>query len=202
MNYARHTLCYLHPAAVPLSQHSQSEYDLLQYWLQHNFPLIVTRQAQHLALGQIQLAIPYVKNKKIRAQYTIDQSFIRNTQEPPSLKEIFPSITLQENCRVYGSYCWQYLTKEHYLHPSSDLDVLIFYTNQSLSHLTQLRNKLHEQIKALPLDGEVRFPELGDCSWQELVTKPTPSSFLFKSINLVFLLTRDELHAAYPALFY
>ena len=201
MNYARHTLCYLNPSTIAASLHSDEQQRLFQYWLQCGYPFICPRQSQELVSGKIQLAIPYVdlQQQKIRVCYQVAQSAIIQNQEPPKLTDIFPvQLEVHADVKVYGSYCWQHLTQESYVQPDSDLDVLIIYAGQSLSDLRGLYQELLFKSKVLRIDGEVRFPHWGDCSLHELLQNS--DSILFKSINNVFLLAREELYATYPSL--
>ncbi|MDR3501209.1 MAG: malonate decarboxylase holo-[acyl-carrier-protein] synthase [Legionella sp.] len=202
MSYARHTLCYLNPTTTVASQHSEEQQRLFQYWLNRGYPFICSRQPQDLAFGKIQLALPYFnqQQQKLRISYQVSKSEITQSKELPKLNEVFPSALLEipADIKVYGSYCWQYLTQEAYVQPDSDLDVLINYTAQSLTDLRGLYKELSHKSKVLHIDGEVRFHHWGDCSLLELLQNS--DSILFKSINNVLLLSREDLYAAYPSL--
>lgn len=206
MNTTRHTLCYLDKTASTINEQSLEHHELFHYWLHQGYPLIVTRQpAEIVQMGQIQLAIPYFNSvlaKKVRASYLVAESWITRLAELPSLQEIFPQLQLHTdaNIKVFGSYCWHYLTKEHYLQPSSDVDVLLTYHNQSLSALATLYHELHSALGLHHIDGEVRFPKLGDCSWYELLQTNSGNSILFKSRNGVTLLSKKNLYDHYPTL--
>ena len=202
MNYARHTLCFLNPTTTTTSQHPEEEQRLFQYWLNRGHPFICSRQPQELASGQIQLAIPYFnqQRQKLRVSYQVLKSEIAQSAELPKFADIFPSARLETHTeiKIYGSYCWQHLTQEPYVQPDSDLDVLIIYAEQSLTDLGTLSQELPHKSKVPRIDGEIRFPHLGDCSLHELLQNS--DSILFKSINNVLLLAREDLYAAYPSL--
>jgi phosphoribosyl-dephospho-CoA transferase len=205
MNYLRHTLGYLKKDTKPLASHSLEHRELLDYWLKQQYPLIVTRQPESTHREHIQLALPYYnpqQQKKIRASFLFSRSSIIKTQELPSLQELFPSVMLPTNMliSVYGSYCWQYLTQQAYVQASSDLDVLISYSGQSLRALSTLYHYLSDQLPISALDGEIRFPQLGDCSWQELIQTENSDSLLFKSEHQIKLVQRDHLYAKVPTL--
>lgn len=205
MNFSRHTLCYLDKNATNVALSSPEQMDLFQYWLKRGYPLIVTRQSEDLPSGQIQLAIPYfipTQTKKLRACYVIDNSWVIRMKALPSLKQIFPYLELNMSAKiqVYGSYCWQYLTKEQYVQPSSDLDVLIPYKKQSLATLSELLKHLQKTLKIECIDGEIRFPALGDCSWKELLQIDFNDSILFKTTKNVILVKREGLYANFPTL--
>ncbi|HIG0326697.1 TPA: malonate decarboxylase holo-[acyl-carrier-protein] synthase [Legionella pneumophila] len=205
MNYLRHTLCYLDKNTTTASLPPPEQIDLLQYWLKCNYPLIVTRQSENISCGQIQLAIPYfipARTQKLRASYVVDDSWVISTRALPSLQEIFPSLELDTSSKiqVYGSYCWQYLTREQYVQPSSDLDVLISYDNQSLINLSALKKHIQKTLNIDCIDGEIRFPALGDCSWAELLQIQSSDSILFKTTKKVILVKRESLYANFPTL--
>ncbi|WP_133136719.1 malonate decarboxylase holo-[acyl-carrier-protein] synthase [Legionella rowbothamii] len=202
MSYARHTLCYLNPTTIAASEHSEEQQRLFQYWLNRGYPFICSRQPQDIASGQIQLALPYFNHqqRKLRLSYQVSKSKIAQRQELPKFADVFPSVLLETpaDIKVYGSYCWQYLTQESYVQANSDLDVLIVYEAQSLTDFGRLYKELSHKSKVLHIDGEIRFPLWGDCSLPELLQ--SSDSILFKSINNVRLLSREELYAAYPSL--
>ncbi|HAT1659352.1 TPA: malonate decarboxylase holo-[acyl-carrier-protein] synthase [Legionella pneumophila] len=205
MNYLRHTLCYLDKNTTTAILPAPEQLDLLQYWLKCEYPLIVTRQPEDVPCGQIQLAIPYfipVRTQKLRASYVVDDSWVISTRALPSLQEIFPSLELDTSSKiqVYGSYCWQHLTREQYVQPSSDLDVLISYDNQSLFNLSALKKHLQKTLNINCIDGEIRFPALGECSWAELLQIQSSDSILFKTTKKVILVKRESLYANFPTL--
>jgi phosphoribosyl-dephospho-CoA transferase len=202
MSYARHTLCYLNPTTTAASEHSEEQQRLFLYWLNRGYPFICSRQPQDIASEQIQLALPYFnqQKQKLRLSYQVSKAEIAQSKGLPNLTDVFPSVRLETyaDIKVYGSYCWQYLTKEPYVQSDSDLDVLIIYEAQSLTDLRRLYKELPHKSKVLHIDGEIRFPLWGDCSLHELLQ--SSNSILFKSINNVRLLSREALYAAYPSL--
>lgn len=201
MNFKRHTLCYLKPEAEPLNGTSA----LLTDWLRQQFPLIYTHQPASLTEQQIKLAIPYYMadtQEKIRESFLFAPEAISHCSTLPHLKELFPNLDLEFNSviYVYGSYCWQHITQHPYIHPSSDLDLQLLYTAESLDELILLHHILRDKLPIHSLDGEVRFPHFGDCSWQELIHKPFSSTILFKSERHIRLVPREELYAIVPTL--
>lgn len=204
MSYPRHTLCYLDKTAQAISRHSDHEQAFLTAWIAKGFPLITTRQPPSVSEEQIQLAIPAVDpltQQKIRMRYLLSKSAIQKHTLLPSLSELFPQIPKDYPfIRVYGSYCWQYLTNHITVRPDSDLDLLIDYTNQSIASLAALHPLLAGFISPIKIDGEVRFPQLGDCSYIELIHKQEIPTLLFKSEQGVELISRDYLYARFPAL--
>ena len=204
MNELRHNLYYLDKNTKPLSSHSSYELEILGYWLDQPFPLIVTRQPELNSCEQIQLAIPYFEveqKKKIRLRYLFSTSSLIQSKELPTLHDIFPLLKSElPIIRVYGSYCWQYLTQLPYVQTTSDLDLLIDYSTQSLTELTRLYADVAHQLKLTKIDGEVRFPHFGDCSWLELIQTEASATMLVKSTFKLELLRRENLYAQFPTL--
>jgi len=68
--------------------------------------------------------------------------------------------------RAYGSYGWQQLTGLEYVHPRSDLDLLLevatgAQADRACAHLRDA------QLGPLRLDGELAFDEGGSVAWRE-----------------------------------
>jgi phosphoribosyl-dephospho-CoA transferase len=204
VSHLRHTLCFLEQQALPLSSHSSEELGVLEFWLKEQHPLIVPLQPENIHDDHIRLALPYFdkeQKKKMRFSYLFTKSAIKKHQELPFFHSVFPSIKTDYEIRVYGSYCWQYLTGQTYVHNASDLDLLVVYAHQSLTALTTLYHQLVQELKTVPLDGEVRFPNLGDCSWLELTQAEETPTILVKSNQALALVKREDLYAQFPALF-
>ena len=102
--------------------------------------------------------------------------------------------------QVYGSYCWQFLTNIHYVQEDSDLDLLISYSDYSLSDLLDFCRHLTQQLNIKSIDGELRFPGFGECSLGELIQANPTEQILFKTANSIYLETRERLYASFPAL--
>ncbi|STX29760.1 nucleotidyltransferase [Legionella beliardensis] len=205
MSYQRHTLCYLQPDTQSIVSIAPQENNLLQYWLLQGFPLIYTYQPPHLKPDQVQLAIPYFKiatQEKIRMSFVFSHLSIIQSKPLPSLNEVFPSLNFKSTIamRVYGSFCWQHLTQQPYVRPSSDLDIQILYSSESLIELNHLHSILRQCLQIPAIDGEIRFPNFGDCSWLELIESSAGENILFKSTQQIYLLPREKLYAAFPTL--
>lgn len=203
MNYLRHTLCFLKPNAKPLSSHLAEEQSILANWLQNHYPLMVTRQTENTHQEQIHLALSLfdkIQMKKIRLRFLFEKSQILSFRELPKMNELFPDIKTDVDVRVYGSYCWEHLTGLQHISQSSDLDLLIIYQNQSLLTLQILYQQLSQAFKTIPVDGEIRFPDLGDCAWLELIQKEFITKILIKFPQDIALIQREHLYAQFPAL--
>ena len=203
MNYLRYTLCFLKPDAEPISPHSAEERSLLASWLKKNHPLMVTRQPENTHPEHIHLALSLFDKdqmKKIRLPFLFDKSQIQSSRELPLLNELLPHIKTDVEVRVYGSYCWEHLTGLHYISKNSDFDLLIVYQNESISTLKILYQKLSQALKNITVDGEIRFPDFGDCAWLELTQEELSPHILIKSQQDLALIQREHLYAQFPAL--
>lgn len=205
MTPLRHSLCFLQSEALPLSVHPEEELIFLIQWLKQDYPLIVTRQPEIMDPKHIHLALPFfdvAQRKKIRSSFLFSKSTVTHYQELPELSKIFPAIKSPCEIRVFGSYCWQYLTQQYYIHEHSDLDLLFIYKGQSLTQLKALYYQITQELKSVQLDGEVRFPDLGECSWRELIQNESSPALLLKSYQNVTLIKREQLYAQFPSLLY
>jgi phosphoribosyl-dephospho-CoA transferase len=201
MSYHRHSLIYLNESARPLTSEHGARERLFSDWLQKRHPFICTRQPPNLDKQTIQVGLPYLKNKKkIRFSYVIKMEDISKIEEPPLLSEVFSHRPSDFDVRVYGSYCWEYVTQLPYVQDFSDLDILIYYKNFSVDVIYTWIRRLKEELKIPRIDGEIRFQGLGDCAFGEIIQNKL-ASILFKNLNDVFILDRSCLYAKYPALF-
>jgi phosphoribosyl-dephospho-CoA transferase len=204
MNYSRHSLCVMKINAMPRSSHTKEELSILNFWLNSQYPLIVSRQPEAIHSEQINLALPFYdrkQQKKIRLGFLFDKTAIKLCRNLPRLVELFPKINLDFDIGVYGSHCWEYLTGLSYINKTSDLDLLISHNNESLATLKALYLKLTNEFKK-PIDGEIRFSNLGDCAWLELIQEELSPTILIKSYQEVNLVKREHLYAQFPALLF
>ena len=95
--------------------------------------------------------------------------------------------------RVFGSLAMQALTGLSYVRPGSDLDLLIH--PRSLAELQAALLLLERHADALPLDGEIVFPDGGAVAWREFAGAGATETVLVKSGGAVRLAPRTELLA-------
>jgi phosphoribosyl-dephospho-CoA transferase len=204
MNYARHSLLILKESAKPLNCACEEENEFFTHWVMRKHPLICTRQPKRNDSKTLQVGIPsYDKEneKKCRYTYVIQKSDVLKIAELPLLSKVFSnhSLDIADDVKIYGSYCWEYLTNLNYVHSDSDLDILIRYANQSIHRLALLMIQLKEQLMVTKVDGEIRFEGIGDCAISELLDTKS-KSILFKMIDDLFLMDRFHLYEKYPSL--
>lgn len=205
MSYLRHGLCYLKKECEPLASSSQESQSLFKHWINEGFPLIVTRQPSNVTEQQCQLAIPFLDpltRAKHRFSFIVNKADVKKTSDLPNLSQIYEQWLENDYfpIKVFGSHCWQYLTKKEYVQKTSDLDLLITYQNQSINQLGALYHSLQLRLNIPDIDCELRFKHLGDCSLNELLNPNQTAEILFKSESDVALLKREFVYENYPAL--
>lgn len=185
-------------------------------WFQKGLPAVVARMTRE-DKGVMRLGLPIlVDDIRYRVGLSVPQSAIIKRQPLPkmeALKRFFttlpglthlkPSDAVFTHCAdvsVYGSFLFQYLSQQSYVHDGSDLDILIDYKGCCLSELQALMNCLHRAFNRT-IDGEIRFKNIGDISIRELL-ESSSDTLLCKCIDKVYLLSRETLYAVYPTLRY
>lgn len=214
----RHHLIFPAPD-VSFKIHSvhEDQQKILNYvseWINKGLPCIYTRQLIKDAL-KLNAGLPVViAGKKYRIAISLNHTEIKKQKELPKLIEMTPflaqklngnSITFSEHDQlkfqsisVYGSFLFEYLSNQPFVNHHSDLDLLIPYEHESLSELNQKISRL-KALFQIPIDGEIRFKNLGDIALKEL-TNPVASQFLFKNTNEIGLISRHDLYQQFPDL--
>lgn len=175
-------------------------------WLKKGFPCIYTRQSSDDAIS---LGVSlFFNNKKYRVGLSVDKSAVLRRRPLPTLVEMQEFFfhyygiegldTLSTGVAVYGSFLFQYLSKDLFVNKASDLDVLIPYSNFSLMILDKLISNLSKKFNRT-IDGEIRFATLGDISINELLNV-SAETILCKTRNNVEMISRAKLHEIYPLL--
>src|SRR5690606_37678672 len=138
--------------------------------------------------GRVQLALNcLVAGYKYRVAWGVAGRDIERLTRPPSLRppvqadlqtfqrEIlrdFADRLDQQGCDVYvhGSYAYQALTREAYVRPVSDLDVLLYPQHQNdVPEILQLIQQVQAQ-SSVHLDGEIQIHPDWHVSFNELIT--------------------------------
>ncbi|MHA3892897.1 malonate decarboxylase holo-[acyl-carrier-protein] synthase [Acinetobacter sp. GXMZU3951] len=211
----RHDLAYLHPEAVLQFLDSslpepprQKVYQLLQ---QH-VPMTICRQ-EHIDADQVKLAINcLIEGQKYRVACFVEADEIQLITRPLSLHTLlkeaahliqdaalssFAEGLLALNCEVYvyGSYAYQYLTKESYIRVSSDLDLVLYpQDNSRLADILQLIQKTR-LLSQIPLDGEIQIHPEWHVSFNELlmIYPDIEQRIIAKGIQRVDMLKLEQL---------
>jgi len=210
----RHDLAYLSQSAnVHFLEDSLTEHlkEKVLTLLQGNVPFTVCRQ-DHVDEGDIKLAIScFVAGMKYRVAVTVNQTDISKISRPIALHHILPSFNelstpvflnfIQQmqimacEVYVYGSYAYQYLTKEHYVNTNSDLDIVLYPKSEQnleviLNHVQELKQQTN-----LCIDGEIKIHPDWHVSFNELIQilPDIEQKIIVKGINRIGLFPLKEI---------
>ncbi|KTD74263.1 phosphoribosyl-dephospho-CoA transferase MdcG domain-containing protein [Legionella tucsonensis] len=215
MTLQRHHLIYLQPdadfAVASIHEDKKMIEEQVYLWLEKDLPCIYAKQ---LAQETITLGLTLLHaKKKHRIGLQVAPSFVQKQKPLPQLLEMrdfFSSCygikkvdTLIKllpisDIAVYGSFLFHYVSGYSFVDRASDLDLLILYQDYSLVDLRESIAALSKKFNRI-IDGEVRFPYLGDIPIKELLHL-SAKKLLCKSKDKVTLLSRAELYEHYPLL--
>lgn len=187
--YERHAFVYCAPDQVSeetIHATHKGDFSIIAEWIRAGRPSIVRMRRDHDASDWIALGLPLPLDLgKKRIALAVSPSIVQSVKQPPLLREvidILPTLSrarirklctdltaYTENVRVVGSLAWQYLTGAVYLHPQSDIDLVIHATG-----IDELRAVLRiltesDQSPGPRIDGEVVAPGGEAVSWRELL---------------------------------
>lgn len=212
----RHWLVWLSAAAWEQATAGLSPEQrlLVQRWQQHDWPAIVRRRDAHCGAKEISVGIafpPDANGDKLRLSLRVPRSGVRELRAPLRIAEVFEQVPLSWcpaleklnlnvqaqglDMRVYGSLALQVLTGEIYLRPASDIDLLFSPLDQA--QLVSGMALLARYAQALPLDGEVMFPD-GAVAWKEwhqVADQPHGRVLLKRQHDVALLLVADVVGA-------
>jgi phosphoribosyl-dephospho-CoA transferase len=174
--------------------------------------MTICRQ-EHIDADQVKLAINcLIEGHKYRVACLVDADEIQLITRPLSLHTLlkeaahliqdaalsrFAEALLALNCEVYvyGSYAYQYLTKESYISANSDLDLVLYpQDNSRLADILQLIQKTR-LLSQIPLDGEIQIHPEWHVSFNELlmIYPDVQQSIIAKGIQRVDMLKLKQL---------
>lgn len=202
---ARHDLVWLDPAAW-LTTAREADRELAAAWARAGRPFVVRREEAAPAAGSLALGLPLPSRlDRRRIALAAPREGVRRTGRMPLLAHACAAAfsgwrpplrrlaAQMAECgaglRVYGSLGWQYMTGEAYLHPASDIDLLI---EPGATADTERLLALLSEIRAgdCPrLDGEIVLAPDRMLTWRELFTA-TPD-VLVRGLDGVCLLPRE-----------
>lgn len=213
----RHHLIYLNRQAEfsIASMHADKKAieQQIKAWLAKGLPCIYARQLTQSLPAHVNLGLPLLyDNIKHRVSLRVMPSSVQKQQLLPQLMEMpnffahnfrieLAKIAVLEHISdiaVYGSFLFHYLSGQNYVNEVSDLDLLFNYQGYSLAFLDELIKVLTKEFKRT-IDGEVRFPLLGDVPLKELLDL-SAKKLLCKRRDNVVLVSRTDLYEHYPLL--
>lgn len=213
---ARHDLVWLTRAGwdaaiahAPASQHAA-----LQQWRVHDWPAVVRRMEDGCAADAICLGIPLPRTVGAHPRLALVARFddVARSTAPITLADALAAapprwlaalVALERagsafDLRVYGSLAMASITGLAYLHPGSDIDVLL--RPRTRAELDAGVNLLTQHAALLPLDGEILFPDGAGVAWKEWVAaRADRARVLVKSLQTVRLADPATLAAALDA---
>jgi len=159
----------------------------LEQWSEADWPVIVRRRDEDAAEDQVCVGLPLPPNPvdgtKKRIALRIARNQVREVRAPLSVSDVLDSAPdywrtaldafaaetkrLRLTIQVYGSLAMQSLTKQRYITPHSDIDLL--FQPRSVGQLGTGTGLLSYYANSLPLDGEIVFPEGRGVSWKEWI---------------------------------
>jgi phosphoribosyl-dephospho-CoA transferase len=202
---SRHDLIWLDPSATVLHTSDPDDLALAHWWIETGRPLIVRRRWPDEPVSQLALGLPLPERLgRRRIAMRAHPAVIWHTAPPPLLSLVIADLpaTWQSNCqslaapcatcgaelRVYGSAAWEWLTGEAYLHPRSDLDLLVRplaeWDYERGRQLIAYMAALHEPR----LDGEIALDNGEFVAWRELLLDAP--AILIKTFGLAELRCR------------
>jgi len=159
----------------------------LRHWAASDLPLVVTRQpaspTTRSADDAIALGLPAPEQwQRRRIQVAATRDEIHRVEAFPRAAEVVEILPLpvradwrlfctslrelHVTARVYGSYGWQRLTGLDYVHPQSDIDLLLeLATFEQAARASALLSSLPDCLPCV--DGEFLFPDAAAIPWRE-----------------------------------
>lgn len=184
----RHAFVYCAPERLSdETLHAQrDDVVVIAEWVRAGRPLIARTRREQDAADWIALGLPLPLDRgKKRVALTVHPSIVQSVARPPLLADaidILPALwsaRMKRLCadltahtadvRVVGSLAWQYLTGAVYLHPQSDID-LVIHASGIEELKTLLRILADSDLSPGPrIDGEIVAPGGEAVSWRELL---------------------------------
>jgi phosphoribosyl-dephospho-CoA transferase len=180
---------------------------IVRAWIGEGHPLIARMRRDDDLNDRIAFGLPLpLQSGKKRIALTVTPSAVRTIESPPLLRDALgvlpqawkPRIASlaedltphADSVRAVGSLAWQFLTGEIYLHPKSDIDVILH-----ISRLSQLRAALQilqdSDLSPGPrIDGEIVVRQGEAVAWRELLG--SSRDILVKTLGGPRICLRDQ----------
>jgi phosphoribosyl-dephospho-CoA transferase len=203
---ARHNLVFLSQAGWGAASHGRPEPEqtAMQRWHDNAWPAVVRRAeggdggaADSEKMASLALSLPPdpVNGNKSRVGFRVATRHVLRVVAPVTLTHALPAApgAWQADLRaldaaatsiglrfhVFGSLAWQAITGWQYVGPRSDID-LLWYPSRRHELEAGLR-LLSRHAAALPLDGEIIFPDGSGVAWKEWLQEESEGAPTFAS---------------------
>jgi phosphoribosyl-dephospho-CoA transferase len=176
-------------------------------WIRAGRPLIARMRRSEDTPDRIALGLPLpLDSGKKKIAVTAKPLLLESVEAPPLLRDVLDVLPPQwqariarlsqdltphaTSVRIVGSLAWQFLTREIYLHPKSDIDILV-----SVATIGQLRAVLgllgsSDLVPGPRVDGEIVTPDGDAVSWRELLG--SSGDVLVKNLGGPRIALRDQ----------
>jgi len=155
--------------------------DIVAHWRSRRLPLVVCRQPEGLAAERLAVGLPAPRRwPRRRLSLDVPRAAVLFAGAFPSLLQVArrnrwerSAFALHDalagagaSARVHGSYGWEALTDEGFVHAASDIDLCIAVPDFDAAQ----RAVAHLGAARLPrrLDGEIVFADGQAVAWREL----------------------------------
>ncbi|KGR41516.1 malonate decarboxylase holo-[acyl-carrier-protein] synthase [Xanthomonas vasicola] len=156
----------------------------LQQWFAAGLPAVVARCDGSQSAGTLRLGVPLPPSEgKQRLALQAHVADIARCTAPLTLDAVLPhapvavlpalqALLAQTHAqalhpRVFGSFAWQALTGQMYVHAQSDLDLLWSIEMPEHAHAVVALLQRWEQCYRLRADGELLLPDDNAVNWRE-----------------------------------
>lgn len=205
--FRRHCFVWLDPDIPQTLPPVRLGSEVLERWIPDGRPLVVRRpclgpNGDTVHLG---IALPPSLGKQ-RIAVEVPRSSVQRLLEPPSWEDcgahVSPSAhrAVREleaaaaaagvTLRTFGSHAWQFLTKLPYVHPDSDLDLILPVDTAAVWDGLRPRLEALSWPSAPRMDLEVIVKGDASFQWREFITQSP--RLLFKGNSSVWLGERED----------
>jgi phosphoribosyl-dephospho-CoA transferase len=182
--FSRHELAWLSSRGWETAMESAKpgEHAAIEQWQREDWPAIVRRADANLEPGSVSLGIalpPARDGSKGRIALNVRQADVARRSPalalsdaakaaPERWRRLLDELAALIAPRAYGSLAMQAVTRQPYLTPTSDIDLLFFPVDAASLRAGLVR--LEQYAALLPLDGEIVFPSGEAVAWKEWIS--------------------------------
>jgi phosphoribosyl-dephospho-CoA transferase len=179
--FSRHELAWLSSRGWDAAMASAlpGQHAAIEQWRREDWPAIVRRADANLEPGSVSLGIalpPALDGSKGRIALNVSEVEVARRSPalaladaakaaPERWRKPLDELAAAMKLRAYGSLAMQAITRQPYLTPASDIDLL--FLPADVPSLQAGLALLEQYAALLPLDGEIVFPSGEAVAWKE-----------------------------------